>query len=201
MGAVVHAYEGDGKSVAAKAFVYEGNHLSQVAFGCGRPFLKIGCNIRQQFAFAVYQAVALFCNGEAGHFQGGGAENLLQASIFPGVGAVQDQGFHNTAHYRFLHGSVGLQGDEDTKIVVGTVHFFNDFIVIAFCGDQAGAHNALIQEALGNVCLEGTENIARAEVNPFRGFQGALCSSGNIKLRKIVAGSLPAFLLQESFLC
>ena len=56
----------------------------------------------------VYKRQALFRDGKAGHFQGRGAENFLQASVFRFILAVQDQGLHNTSHHVFFHASVRL---------------------------------------------------------------------------------------------
>ena len=108
VGTIVHAHQCDGKGALLEAFINKGNHLSEIAFGSGGTRLVIRGDVRKQLPFAVYQAVALFRDGKAGHFQGRGAENFLQASVFRFILAVQDQGLHNTSHHGFFHATVRL---------------------------------------------------------------------------------------------
>ena len=76
--------------------------------------------------------------------KGGRAENILQASVFLRIAAVQNAGFHNASYHCFFHGAIGLQGGEDAQIVMRTVHFFNDFVVVALRRDQAGIQYAAV---------------------------------------------------------
>ena len=105
---------------------------------------KIPSDVRKGFAFSVRQAVTLFCDGEARHLQGRRAEDFLQTTVFLRIGAVQDEGFHNTSHHRLFHGAVRLQRRQDAQVVVRTVHLFNDFIVVALRRDQARVQHAAV---------------------------------------------------------
>ena len=144
VGAVVHADQADGKRSCQKTLIDEGGNLSQIALRGLRSMGKIPGDVRKGLAFSVRQAVTLFRDGEARHLQGRRAEDFLQTSVFLRIGAVQDEGFHNTSHHRFFHGAVRLQRCQDAQVVVRTVHLFDDFIVVALRRDQARIQHAAV---------------------------------------------------------
>ena len=113
------------------AVVQEGRHFSQIAFGLPGAFHEVRDHIRQQFTFSVYQLVSLFCDSKTCHLQRRVCKNRFQTSVLFLVGTVQDQGFHNASHHGFCHRAICLQRSKNGKVIMGPVHLFNDFIVVA----------------------------------------------------------------------
>lgn len=71
-----------------------------------------------------------------------------------------------------------------------TVHFLYDLIIKALGNDQSGIRKSFVKEALHEICLEGTEDVSCAKVDPGRGFQGLFCHGLTVKGRKPVTGPL-----------
>ena len=70
------------------------------------------------------------------------------------------------------------------------VHLLDDLIIIALCHGETPIQGAVVQQVLYNIGLEGTENVAGAEVDP----EGILLG-GCLDLLVIEGGELIACLL------
>ena len=191
VGAVVHADHGDRLLACLKAGIQKGSNFTHVALGLLRALFHIGDDSGNHFALAVYEAVALLCDGKACHLQGILAEDLAKSRIRLLVIAVQFQRLHNAAYYGLLDRAGGLESHQDGEVIVGMIHLLDDLIVEAFRYGQSAVQNALIEKVLYYVCLECPENIAAAEVDPERILFGRFSYCFSIILRKRVTFFFP----------
>ena len=191
VGAVVHADHGDRLLVCLKAGVEERRYFAHVALGLLGTLFHIGDDSGDHLALAVYEAVALLCDGKACHLQGILAEDLAKSRVSGFVIAVQLQGFHYAADYGLLDRAGGLKCYQNGEVIVGMIHLLDDLVVIAFRYGQSAVQNAVIEEVLHYVCLECPENIAAAEVDPERILFGRFSYCFSIILRKRVTFFFP----------
>ena len=191
MGAVVHADHGDRLLVCLKAGVEERRYFAHVALGLLGTLFHIGDDSGDHLALAVYEAVALLCDGKACHLQGILAEDLAKSRVSGFVIAVQLQGFHYAADYGLLDRAGGLKCYQNGEVIVGMIHLLDDLVVIAFRYGQSAVQNAVIEKVLHYVCLECPENIAAAEVDPERILFGRFSYCFSIILRKRVTFFFP----------
>ena len=71
------------------------------------------------------------------------------------------------------------------------VGFLDNLVVEALGGDDAGVHQTVIEHPLGEVGLEGAEDVASAEMNPLRCGERLLSHGGTVILGEGVARLSP----------
>ena len=82
------------------------------------------------------------------------------------------------------------------KVTGATVHFVNDFIIVALSGDEPSGQHAFLYELLCHIGLKGAEDIAGTEMNPLRIFHCIFKNCFTVKIRQFIAGLLPALSVQ-----
>ena len=155
--------------------------------------MHIGRDGRKHFSFCIGQRISFFCDGKTCNLQTVPAKNLLHAGKFYGILCIKQNGFRNAADNGFGNRAVCLQCNEDAVIVMGTVHFADDFVVKTFGYNQTTIQNTFIQQILNDICLEGTEDIAGSKVNPEGIFSGLFTHGCMIKGGELIAFFFPYF--------
>ena len=123
-------------------------NLAQIACRCCCTICKVSFNGRNNITSAIHQRISLLCNGKACHLERRLAENLLQSAKFRFIFTIQDHRLHNTGYNGLFHRIVCLQGCQNTQIVVRTIHFFDNLIVIAFSCNETGLNLTSVQQIL-----------------------------------------------------
>ena len=201
MGAVVHADHGDGLRAGLIAGIEQCGDLADIALRHGRAVLQISSDGWQRLALPVDQAVAFFGDRERRHLEGGVFKNGFEAAEFRVILAVENIRSGNAANDRLVDAAVCVQRNEQAVVVVRPVAFFDDFVVEAFHGDDAGVHGSGVQQPLHRVALERTENVPGAEVYPARGFKGFRDHFLPVEGRQGIAFALPCgAVLQAGFI-
>ncbi len=159
VGAVVHADHGDRGFAAVIAGEKERGEFPHVGLCVLRCAFEIRSDIGQQFSFRVTKRVAFLGDGKGGHLETRFFKDFGQTCFI----AVKEQFFGDGADHGFLDSPFRLQRHFYDQIVVDF-----RFLFAALYGNDAGIRFAVIQQTLAGIGLEGLENVACSEVDPFR---------------------------------
>ena len=192
--AVVHRDDGHRESACAEALKEKrGDDRHRVA-RLRRALFHVRLDDRHERAVGAAKLIALLGDREGEHLERRRAEDLLEVRRRLLVREVRLDTLGDSCEDFARRSPVGIEEDVQCQVVVRVVDLVYHLVVESVARDYAGLRKPLVQEALRKRADEPTEDVARAEVHPLRGFRGLGTHRGDVELRKRDTSSSPRVL-------
>ena len=168
MGAVIHGDERERRASREESLVehcgddtHRAGHLRGAVF-------DVGAHEPVVVTVLIAEGIALFRDRECHHLQALCGEDLFQPVPLRLVGDLCFHGFAEDADHFLLHCAIAVQVDAQREVVVRAVDPVHDVIVERLDAGDAAVHPALLRQPVGDAADENAENVADAEMHPYR---------------------------------
>ena len=185
MAAVVHAHHCNrGLSVQVAVIQERCRNRHGMPGGPGALF-QVFRHRRQVLAVHLPQGVSLFGNCERYNLQGRGGKDVQQPVPVRFLLRFCDQGFRYGGDDFLVDGGISIQGNAHGQVIIAAVNHPDIVHVKGVRGNDSAFRVAAVQQALLKRGNKRAENVACAEMHPYRGFPCGFPHGGNVKGRQL----------------
>ena len=162
---------------------------------CLGALLHVSLHHRKVRAVRLAQLIALLRDREGQHLQGRRAEHRLEVVLRLRVREVRLDSLRDAREHFLGHRAVGVEEHVERQVVLRGVDLVDDVVVERVASDDARLRKPFVQQPLRERTNETAEDVARAEMHPFRLGLGTRAHGGNVERRQLHAGLFPRLLV------